>query len=764
MRGYIVPLVGLFLVVGRLAADPLVESIQKGELDAVKAALDAGADVNARDASGRPLLHVALQSRNPAIAELLLERGADIHARDPEGRTALLVSADRRRVDVAKALIERGADVNACDAQGLTALHMIAPYPKATDLAKLLLERGADPNARDKRGSTPLMRSVSNHSELTAMREALIEAGADLMARNAEGHTALHVAAEWGPLEATRLLIDSGAKVDARDLSGRTPLHVLHHGDAAAKISLLLQSGADLHARDDAGATPLHAAVGGRFPSRDLAMALIAHGARVNEEADDGSTPLDHTLSTPHGIYVDMVKLLLEHGATGSTLHSAALAGDLDKVQQLLREGADPSARDAAGRTPLDYVSFAGSSRPDIARVLVEAGADLTAQGQDLGTALHTNVSSPEVVRLLLARGADPNARGRNGETPLQRTNRAGGAEVARLLIEAGADVNATDEAGQTPLNGTCCCQDAEVVRVLLEHGADPNKGTPLVTAAEDGEMDICRILLEYGANPNKGWPIVSAASSGNVDLVRLLVKHGADPLAKSERSGHTMLHAAASKNDVAMAELALELGVNVNARDRDGRTALQRAARSAGFESDLWRFLVDRGGDPLTVDNEGLTVLDWAAIIGALDGFSRVPDDLRKQAAARNIHAAAIHGDVEAVRAFLHQGADPNERHFRDGKTPLHWAAMIRHTDVARLLIERGADVNAREANGKTPLLQACTCRGKAHGVRRDMLELLLDSGADVNARDRRGHTALHYTERVSVWADLLRERGAVK
>jgi len=189
-------------------------------------------------------------------------------------------------------------------------------------------------------------------------------------------------------------------------------------------------------------------------------------------------------------------------------LHTAAFRGRVEDVKLLLLErGADPNAKDNAGRTPLHFAAFRG----------------------------HV-----EVVKLLLERGADPNAKNDAGWTPLHIAAQEGHVEVVKLLLERGADPNAKNDAGWTPLHKATNEGHVEVVKLLLERGADPNAKdnigwTPLHDAAQEGHVEIVKLLLERGADPNAKdnagrTPLHFAAFRGHVEIVKLLLERGADP------------------------------------------------------------------------------------------------------------------------------------------------------------------------------------------------------------------------------------------
>jgi ankyrin repeat protein len=202
-------------------------------------------------------------------------------------------------------------------------------------------------------------------------------------------------------------------------------------------------------------------------------------------------------------------------------LHSAASAGDVKRVKELLEKGADPNARDENDNTPLHLAASWG----------------------------HVGI-----VKLLLGHGANLNAQNKYGRTPLHKAAYWNRVDVVRLLLEHGANPNVQDIDGWTPLHDAAIWSHVEIVKLLLEHGANPNTQTirgktPLLHAAYWGRVDVVRLLLERGADPNAkdkygDTPLHIAASGGRVDVVRLLLEHGADPTIKN-KDGMTPLDVA---------------------------------------------------------------------------------------------------------------------------------------------------------------------------------------------------------------------------
>ncbi|MBN1669765.1 MAG: ankyrin repeat domain-containing protein [Kiritimatiellae bacterium] len=218
-------------------------------------------------------------------------------------------------------------------------------------------------------------------------------------------------------------------------------------------------------------------------------------------------------------------------------VHAAAKAGDAARLTRLL--SGDPAlarhrnpARNARQRTPLHE-----AATRDAAEVLLQNGAEVTAQDEFGWTPLHT-AASAEIADLLIGKGADLNARAQRQLTPLHTVENAGAAEI---LIRHGADVNATGANQITPLVWHIESCRPQIVALLLAHGADPRAPrrkdgkTLLHLAADRSNPETVRLLLDKGLEVNVpdgigATPLHYAAFKGHADVVRALLERGADP------------------------------------------------------------------------------------------------------------------------------------------------------------------------------------------------------------------------------------------
>jgi len=283
-----------------------------------------------------------------------------------------------------------------------------------------------------------------------------------------------------------------------------------------------------------------------------------------------------------------------------------------------------------------------------------------------------------------------------------------GNAQAAQALIAAGADVNQFDETGMTPLMIAASEGRVAMTRLLLDAHADVN------LVGQDGTTALMR-----------------AASANRRDEIQLLLQHGAAVDAKNA-GGMTALMAAAFGGYAEAVRALVAAKADPNVRDNQGRSALMAA--SASGDAATVDVLLKAGADPDVADAGHGTPMTYAAA----DGHAAVMELLRKRGLKPNagdlaLAAAGCH--PEAVKIALAAGVSVDGA--RDQIVPLLSAAGSGCIDVARLLVDRGANVNAKDADGWTPLIKA------AQAGHADTVQLLMDHGADMTAADSNGRTA---------------------
>ena len=426
-------------------------------------------------------------------------------------------------------------------------------------------------------GRPPLI-DAARIGDIEALR-MLLEKKADVNATEGDGSTALHWASYRDDLESARLLLDAGAKVNVANDLGATPLWAACQNGSQAMVRLLLGAGANPNAALLLGETPLMVAA--RAGKTAVVELLIAKDANINAHAARGQTALMWAVSEKHP---EVVKVLLAHGAdfrarseawsevmavpphgylgynraiqhgSDTALLFAARVGDLESAKLLVAAGADVNDADAWGVSATTLAAH--SDFGAMVEFLLEKGANPNASAAGF-TALHTAVMhrDEKMVAALLAHGADPNAPLRTW-TPTRRSSR---------------DFNFAPElVGATPFWLAARFNSPGIMRLLVKNGADP------LFVFHSEHVVEGRGGKEYETRRDTTTALMAAAGMG-----------GGEPWVRLERRQREALTLEA-------AQLALELGVDINAANTDGRTALD-GARLLKFDK-VVQFLTEKG------------------------------------------------------------------------------------------------------------------------------------------------------------------------
>jgi ankyrin repeat protein len=489
--------------------------------------------------------------------------------------------------EAVRSLIQKRAGVNAPQSDGATAVHW-AVYRNDAAMLDLLIRAGANVKSANREGATPI--SMASIVGDAAIIERLLNAGAGANDRLPNGETPLMLASRTGSLPAMQVLLDHGADINATEkLRGTTALMWAAEQKHPEAVRLLIEHGADVNARS--------AVVTQRGARPNVAPTSTQRAAQVEVQASDGDTraalrALTAARQTPK-----------VGGMTA--LHFAARQGDLDSAKHLIAAGAEVNSVTVDGWSPL---LIAVQNR-------------------------HYQLAS-----FLLDRGANPNQANDKGWTPLYL-----------------ATDNRNIEAGEYPVPRPDM-DHLEMIKLLLERGADPDGRIKDYT--ETRNNFTMQWLNEDGATP-----FLRAAQSGDVELMKLLLSKGADPKIATRNNTTALMVAAgvgwvegvtyewSAEQSLEAVKMCLDLGMDVNAADGDGRTALHGAAHKG--RNAVVQLLVDRGARLDARDNGSRDTLT-----GELSGRRWLPVDYADGLVRVGVQSAIPHPETAALLRKLMKDA----------------------------------------------------------------------------------------------------------
>jgi uncharacterized protein len=522
--------------------------------------------------------------------------------------------------------------------------------------------------------------------------ESLIGRKADVNAAQVDGATAIQWAAYRDDLQMADVLIAAGADVKLSNREGATPMYLAATHGSAPMIEKLLKSGADANQLGPEGETPLMLVA--RTGNLDAIRALLDHHADVNaKDKLRGTTAL---MWATEQLHPEAVKLLIEHGATvdaQTEIDTRNARNNLaNTVKQRLHSSFGVFGKRGPGNdgTPL---------RPQAPVAPAPAAAN------------NRPAKQPDSEDDFVAFFRGPTKKDGGGLTPLVYAARENCIECAKVLVEAGADVNQRTFYGWTPLLVATQNRHYQLGAYLLEHGANPNtpnKGgwSPLYLATDNrnieggdypvrapdmDHLDFIKLLIAKGANVNaricgaestaeecKGdstetrtnftmqWlfedgatPFLRAAQSGDVELMKLLLAHGADPkiftahdvTPLSVASGIGWVEGVtfewSPEQTTEAVKMCLDLGIDPNVADDEGRTALHGAAHKGRLE--VIQLLVDRGAK-LDAHDGG----SRDSVNGALLGKTWIPLDWARGLVRVGVQSAIAHPEAAALLTKL--------------------------------------------------------------------------------------------------------------
>jgi ankyrin repeat protein len=520
---------------------------------------------------------------------------------------------------------------------------------------------------------------------------ALLKDGADVNAAQGDGMTALHWSALSNDVETAEILLYAGANVKAATrLGAYTPLILASRSGHAAMVEMLLNAGSDANLATSTGTTPLMLAAASG--SAGAVRALLARGVAVDaKEATRGETALMFAAASNRA---SVVELLLEKGADPALTTNLVDAPTLTKAaDEALKQRLDRLREERTKRMAADEPAAperSGEPEPKGGGNVFGKLFGWMTPDKDAKKESNERRERPSYGDLVGVQG---------GMTALLLAARQGNVETVAALLDKGADVNQLSEGSKTsPLLISTMNGRFDLAKYLLDRGADPN------LAGEPAGVTPLYAAINLAWAPHTGYPQPTAQQQQeltHLDLMKALLDKGADPNVRLKKKvwfmgynfdrsgideiGATPFWRAAYGSDVPAMKLLKSYGADPSVPTK-APPERPRVGNQQGRE------MKDVSGiPPVPVGGPAITPLHAAAGAGFGEGFAA--NDYRNHPA----------GFLPAVKYLVEEcGADVNARD-HEGGTPLHNAAARGDVEMIRYLVSRGADVKAVNREGQT-------------------------------------------------------------
>lgn len=638
------------------------------------ALVDAGADLS-KQACGECYVSKAINScaTEKAIL-LLLKAGGDLQAKNQYNDDLMFYAVERGQMELVEYLLAHGFDISQNGNQLLTRAVSWGQISSIQDL----IGRGVKPSLKDailamERGSADVFTLLSQHLP-------------PIDVSSIEFKNAVAKAMENGSVPLLKLLKEQfSIDFDEKTADGSTYLHKAAQGGKLEVVRGLCEAGANLGIRDAYGLTAASVAARGR--SLEVVQYFQGLGQDLNAPDEEGNTPL--------------------HG-------QSAISGASQKIISFLMEnGADINVKNREGKTPLMKHGLWSIDELDF---FLSKGADLNARDNDGSTVLHL-AGDLKVIQHLIGKGFDIHAVNNEGETPLMRlvgdylymNKRA--LEPIKFYMHKGANINQKNNMGENAL-------------MTFVRKKPYSKYTDI--------KDLIPLGFDINAVDQSGCSILMR-SLGKLESVKFFVELGANVDA-ADHEGNTVLMKACELGHSGhpVVEYLLQRGVNVNATNKAGQTAMS-FARKTGWEpfilllSDKMDHLSPKdkaavlvaaisNKDQARIDrilsedgNSRTKVLKKAFRLAIEEGknrpilfLSEKMGRLGKGKKASVLCAAICCGEKARVEKMLGEDVNPNKPNAQ-GKRPLLVAAKVGNLELFKLLRSKGADVMAQESQGKS-------------------------------------------------------------
>lgn len=794
------------------ASSLLITYVRGGIISAVILLMHYGADVNLKDNDGCSALWYAIENKDISMVKLLLENKAEINYFPKRGFSPLYLSVTKNDINIFRLLLDHGANAKiARKDQSMYTMLMsdnLYMHGESTPYLIELIRHGIDYNTSYDIDNKRNVWGYAVENQSIELMKEMISKGIDIDQLIGEKQvTALHIACRKANIEMVQLLLSHTADIHIKSnrnsqYGDSYPVIYFAVLSGSVEILKLIQAkGGDIYYKDSRCPSLLYPAAGAG--KMEMFQYLLSEGIELKDFISNQQSLLKTAVA---GGSLEIVKYLCENGFDGkdnskeSPYIVALRSGNKAIAKYLLSQGASlPTNQGQLYESPIYDAVIKGDEQ--LVKELLEMGvpANLTLKNGD--TLLHVMYQDkPGIAKELLGTGIDVNMKGDFNKTPLHKAVRSNCIHIAKLYVENGADVNAKDNRGWTPLHEAAdtCGFSTEILRLLIGQGADiearDNQGrTPLHLAANNSIPKGTEFLINAGADINAldylgRTPLYMSRHSGNSqgDNIKILREKGAqeditgltlprEALSYHDENGNSALYSAISNNHYDFTKLLLDGGLNVNegfisgAQKENSDYPIFIAIRKGYTE--IAMLLVEYGADlslrnranqtPLICAAEFHTEIEQGLFLTLgnrkeeteadqiIEVDTKLPSieltieqEVHDMGEKDFTYKKEVNGNLELIKLMIEKGADINAKDKLEC-TPLYYSIDLNSRKLMKLLIEKGADVNGKTNGGSTALRPAVwkATHSKNDESKKQYLEIiryLVSQGADVNISEK--------------------------